>query len=244
MGSTEQERQKKLAKQRTRAIKNRRDAARKRNELQSLVGRMRAVSQCPVAVSQFGDGAYQPAGISTVLFGRQRSDGQIVLAIYLIDLGCLGVKESYVRVVSKSELAQVQAKVSKNQSIVTVQPSTAYSLIEQAVEYARGLGFEPRGDYAKMLPIFGDVDANACTEKFPFGGEDGKPIYVRGPNETLKQADQIRNTLASRLGEGNFDYCVVMDPGGVDGQESNVFGPAEIIDRHADRDDNLLEDAG
>ena len=250
MATTEQKRQKKLVKQRSKALKQRRQIARKRNEMKSLSGRLRAISHFPVAVSQIGEGAYEPVGMSTVFFGRQLSDGRIMLAVYLIDLGCLGVKDSYVRLVTKSELADFQSRANENQTLVTVQPSVVLSLVEQAVEYARSIGFEPRGDYAKMRPIFGDIDAGDCSEKFPFGDEDGKPLYVRGPNETLEQASVIRNRLETKLGKDNFDYIVPIHPSGRDFPDLELFEDGEMIDgsdgthgRVANADE-LMEDAG
>ena len=244
MASSEQKRQKKLAKKRTKDQQKRREIARKRNEMKSLAGRLRAISKCPVAVSQIGEGAYEPAGMSSAFFGRKLPDGRIMLAIYLIDLGCLGVKDAYTRVVSKSEFDDMLTKANLSQSLFTVQPSTVLKLVEQAVDYARSIGFEPRGDYAKMRPIFGDVDPGDCTESFAFGDEEGKPVYIRGPHETIEQALMIQSILEARVSEGNFEHVVPLHSDGRDFPELLDRLGDDVIDGHLVDDDEFLEDAG
>ena len=212
--------------------------------MKSFAGRLRAMAHFPVVVSQIGDGAYEPAGMSTVFFGRTLPDGHIMLAIYLIDLGCLGVKDSYVRVVSSGELQDIQTQADLSQSLFTVQPSTVLKLVEQAVAYGRRNGFEPRGDYAKMRPFFGDVDASDCNESFAFGDEEGKPVYVRGPHDTIEQASMIHSILESNLGEGNFEFVVPFHSDGRDFPELLDRLGDDVIDGHLVDDDELLEDAG
>jgi hypothetical protein len=215
MATTEQKRQKKLAKKRSKAVKQRRESARKRDELNSLAGRIRAMSHYPVAVSKIGQGAYEPAGMATVLFGRKLPDGQNGVAVFLVDLGCLGVKDCYFRIYTNSELAEFVHAVEENADLLTVPYSTARALVEQAVGYANTLGFPPNSEYAKLRPIFGDVDAKDCDEEFPFGGEDGKPLYISGPRDNEQRQAYILNTLRRNVGEGNFHF--IIRPTGLDG---------------------------
>ena len=48
--------------------------------------------------------------------------------------------------------------------------------------------------------------------KFTYG-QDGRPYYIRGPNESTVQAKKIVNQLDKRCGEGNFDFLVMLDDG-------------------------------
>jgi hypothetical protein len=71
-----------------------------------------------------------------------------------------------------------------------VEPWCARKLIEQATDYARGLGFVPYPDYKKAARVFGGLRAEQCGQHFTFGRQ-GKPFYCRGPRETEEQARRI-----------------------------------------------------
>src|SRR5271165_7417884 len=73
-------------------------------------------------------------------------------------------------------------------------PRCARKLVEQAVQYAQGLGFAPHPDYKKAARVFGGLRAKQCSQKFTFGHE-GKPFYRRGPRETEEQARRIVSHL-------------------------------------------------
>jgi hypothetical protein len=75
------------------------------------------------------------------------------------------------------------------------------------VRYAADLGFTAHPDYRNAQGIFGDVDAQACPTRFTYG-MDGKPFYIRGPNESPTQAKKIVARLRAQCGEGNFHYLI------------------------------------
>ena len=86
-------------------------------------------------------------------------------------------------------------------------------LVEQAVQYAQGLGFAPHPDYKKAARVFGGLRAKQCSQKFTFGHE-GKPFYRRGPRETEEQARRIVSHLQQHCGSGNFAYLVMLGEAG------------------------------
>jgi hypothetical protein len=55
--------------------------------------------------------------------------------------------------------------------------------------------------------IFGDVDADDCTETFTFG-RDGKPWFVNGPNDTPARVRAIKRILEQTAGPGGFGYVI------------------------------------
>ena len=72
------------------------------------------------------------------------------------------------------------------------------------------LGFYPHRDYKDAKGIFGDIDSNACPIMYTYGNE-GKPFYIKGPNESIVQAERIVDKLNKRCGEGNYDYLMKLD---------------------------------
>ena len=97
--------------------------------------------------------------------------------------------------------------------MVATEPCCARKLVEQAVQYAQGLGFAPHPDYKKAARVFGGLRAQQCSQKFTFGHE-GKPLYRRGPGETEEQARRIVWHLQQRFGSGNFEYLVMLGEAG------------------------------
>lgn len=83
-------------------------------------------------------------------------------------------------------------------------PPAARKLIEGAVQYARGLGFSPRGDYHKATAILGDVDPSQCSEEFGYG-LDGKPKFINGPHDTPEECERICKTLELHCGPGGYE---------------------------------------
>ena len=81
--------------------------------------------------------------------------------------------------------------------------------MEQAVRYAKGLGFAPHPDYKKTARVFGGLRAQQCAQQFTLGHQ-GKPFYRRGPRESEEQARRIVGQLEQRCGPGNFDYLVML----------------------------------
>jgi hypothetical protein len=74
-------------------------------------------------------------------------------------------------------------------------------LVWGAVEYARGLGFEPHHD---LWAAAGHLEPLGGPSAIRFG-KDGKPFYVEGPYD-----DAARNlrTLERLVGKDNFSFAI------------------------------------
>ena len=83
----------------------------------------------------------------------------------------------------------------------------ARKLLEEAVAYARSIGFQPHADYLTALRLFGDVAAADSQATFEFG-KDGKPFFESGPYDTPERCRRIITTLTNTCGPGNFDFMV------------------------------------
>ncbi len=127
-------------------------------------------------------------GIGNLVFSRSLPGGRMALAMFLLDVFCLGVKDTFFAVVGN--------------------PAGLRKLVEGGVAYARELGFNPSPDFVVVHKIFGDVEAAACPTHFEYG-HAGKPFYISGPRETATQVRTIVDQLQRRFGSGNFEYLVL-----------------------------------
>ena len=100
-------------------------------------------------------------------------------------------------------------------------PAAARKLTEDAISYARGLGFSPGVDYKKASRVFGGITTADCDEEFMFGKDD-KPLYIQGPSDSPARVERILRALEARCGEGGYHYIVAMDDfEPLDGKEEN-----------------------
>jgi hypothetical protein len=81
----------------------------------------------------------------------------------------------------------------------------AQHLVFGAVEYARGLGFEPHRDFAAAAGHLGSwTGPSAITF-----GHDGQPWFIEGPHDDTRR---VMKTLERTMGRGNFLTDIVKAP--------------------------------
>ena len=155
-------------------------------------------------------------GLGTIIVARRPPSGEIAITAFVVDVFCLGVKNVLFKLASEQDYHNtVKPRLvvtHEGQHFENTHPSCVRKIIEGAVDYAAALGFSYHRDYKNARDIFGDIDASACPVKYEFG-QEGKPMYIRGPNETVSQAKKIVAQLDRRCGEGNFHYLVALDDG-------------------------------
>ena len=153
-------------------------------------------------------------GIGNILVSRRLPDGSIALSAFVVDVYCLGVKNAFFKLVSEFEYEHTfKAQLIRShddQAFENIHPACSKKLIEGAVRYAKALGFPPHTDYKKAKGIFGEIDQSVCPVKYTYG-QDGKPLYIRGPNESTLQAKRIVDHLHQKYGKGNYHYFVSLD---------------------------------
>jgi len=146
-------------------------------------------------------------GIGNLVFSRSLPGGRMALAMFLLDVFCLGVKDTFFAVVGRDEYDRRLRSWRESESLQRIDPAGLRKLVEGSVVYARELGFNPSPDYVVVHKIFGDVEAAACPSHFQYG-HAGKPFYISGPHETPTQVRTIVDQLQRRLGSANFeDRC-------------------------------------
>jgi hypothetical protein len=135
-------------------------------------------------------------GLGSIWFSRRLANGQHAVSVFLLDTYCLGVKDVMFGI-DTAEAYQANLKDfmhSSEEEFVARDPSAVRKLLEDAVRYAKGLGFEPHADYRHAAMIFGDVDAAQCQDEFSFG-RDGVPFYAPGPKDSPAYQRRVRLRL-------------------------------------------------
>ncbi|MBM3879803.1 MAG: hypothetical protein FJ387_08800 [Verrucomicrobia bacterium] len=150
-------------------------------------------------------------GIGWVIVARFKSGGRRTEAgVFLLDVFCLGVKLAiYEATTTPDYQRRIRDHYLASFPMETTEPVCARKVVEQAVQYARSLGFAPHPEYRQAARVFGGLKAVRCPREFTFG-YGGKPFYRRGPRETEQQARHIIEHLHAWCGPGNYDYSVIL----------------------------------
>ncbi len=145
---------------------------------------------------------WQNSGVAEVLVVRQMPNLMYIAGAYLIDVFCLGLKDTFFQ----ARLDEAEVRALRNnfpERLEAIPYEDARSVILGAIEYARQLGFEPRPDWQSTGRI---VEAErSFNNKFTFGS-DGKPFYIQGPND---DASKILRTLSPLIDRGEADFLTI-----------------------------------
>lgn len=185
-----------------------------------------SVARAPIAGWPIHE-SYMPSnlfetGIGDVIVSRRMGD-QIAVGVFLLDTGCLGVKNAFLTVLSPGGYQSLVERFRGGKPLVPVEPEYARKLVEDAAEYAAKLGFEPHRDYRKAKVVFGAIDMGLCDARFRFGKDD-KPFYCSGPSDSPARREKILDILTKHCGADGFHYIVGFGDSGfhqLDGDESN-----------------------
>lgn len=145
-------------------------------------------------------------GLAPVLVSRIRDGGLADFGFFLVDVWCLGVKDSFdeADLLESELLALVEEHVPEDMR-EPIHPTCAKKLIEGAVAYAEQLGFPPHRDFRKSRRILSGIDSALCPTEFTYG-RDGRPCYVQGIDDSDVRIDRILARLDARVGPDGYDY--------------------------------------
>jgi hypothetical protein len=208
MAMDPRKRQKKLEKQKARKKAEKRDNARQASL--GFASKFQAAANFPILHCCMFKGLWEK-GIGQVVVSRSLPNGTVAFAVFLVDVFCLGVKNAFANIRSRLDYDEKHFDDLRSRfEIVHVKPEYVRKMIEGAVQYADSLGLPPHPDYRTAKLIFGDISAESCTEQFSYGN-DGKPLYVAGPNDDAFRCNYIMKMMNTHCGPGNFHYILPVD---------------------------------
>jgi len=152
--------------------------------------------------------AIETAGMGTVTVVRKLSLGRYGLAVFLLDMWCLGVKDAFFRVADAEQYEAFQVSSEAAGATEAIEPARARRLLHDAAAYGAANGFPPSENFAEIERMFGDVAPAGA--RFVFG-RDGKPDYVAGPRDSRSRIMRIRAVLERRFGLDGFHFTIPVD---------------------------------
>jgi hypothetical protein len=142
-------------------------------------------------------------GLAVVLLARAERSSRVTLCGFLVDVYCLGVKNTFGPQTVSSGAVHDRRRAyfggfpspSRDVPLDLVQ-----HLVHGAVAYATSLGFSPYEGFADVEPYLGPAPSGPCPIRF---GRDGSPFYISGPHDHPRQ---VIDTLEQSVGSGNYHY--------------------------------------
>jgi hypothetical protein len=150
---------------------------------------------------------WEESRLANIVIARQHVGKSLTVCIYLVDLYCLGVKDTYYLFnILESELDEF-FRENDRLEFTGISYELAHNIIYSALEFAEEYGFSPHRDFTQTTGFFLEED----TDDIPLieiecGGKDGKPMYINSGHENPARERQILNQLEKNAGKGNFHY--------------------------------------
>ncbi|MBT2564585.1 hypothetical protein J7E50_01100 [Pedobacter sp. ISL-68] len=143
---------------------------------------------------------WEETGIANILVSRKHTNGNFTLGIYLIDLKCLGIKDTMFKFnVTDEELDYFADYVGGNE----IEYNEVHNIIYGAEAFAKDCGFKAHKDWTITQFILEEDNDRIPLIDVEFG-EDGIPAYYVGPNDSPAKVNQILATLDKHVGQGNY----------------------------------------
>ena len=144
---------------------------------------------------------------------RKHVTGYVTACLYLVDLSCLGVKDTVYRFnVPFSEIEeQMESHEDQDVHFIDIPYELAHNIIFSAVEFAEDYGFKPHRDFTSITCHFLEEDNDDIPLIEIECGKDGKPLYVNSGYETPARQREILAQLEKTAGEGNYHYLLRTD---------------------------------
>ncbi len=167
---------------------------------------------------------WEESGVANIVIARMHTSGSITFCLYLVDLYCLGVKDSFFKFnVTYSEYKNFLEKIEESMDMETADYVLVHNIILSGIEYAEELGFKPHKDFTSVTQYMLEEDTDDIELIEIECGKDGKPLYVQGPFDSIATANKIIKQLEHTAGRGNFNYILEIARNNEDGEDLDEF---------------------
>ncbi len=148
------------------------------------------------------------SGEGHVIVTRKHTGGKVSVAFYLVDIWCLGVKDSFYRL--RMDDFEFEGMIGAYRiDLRECSYDEAHNWIYGAIAYAEEAGIEPDKSFDITQYMLEEDDDNIPLIEYEYG-KDGKHTLVA---HSSFEASRYLPLLEKNLGEGNYDYILsALDP--------------------------------
>ncbi len=146
---------------------------------------------------------WKKKGLVTIVVARQHKNGCFTFASFLVDIFCLGVKQTMFAI--NEPPIEYRSKIDylfTTQQRVPVDYVVAHNIIYGGIAYAEELGFKPEKDWALTQYVLEYDDDAVDLIELEFG-QNGRPFYIAGPYD---KSFEVRQKLEKAVGANGFEF--------------------------------------
>jgi hypothetical protein len=165
---------------------------------------------------------WEEIGKTHIIVSRKHVNGNISFCFYLVDLFCLGVKDTYFYFnTDETDLMDRISNENQEVEFEEISYTLAHNIIFSAIEFAEEYGFQAHKDFARTTKYFLEEDDDKVEYMDIECGKDGKPMYI-DDGEDATTAKKIVNQLEKTAGKGNYEY--------IQGGFNDIFDSSELTE--------------
>lgn len=155
----------------------------------------------------------QGAGVVMIVVVRKHANGHLTGAHFLVDLWCLGVKDSLLFCNLPEHEYEMKVKADYEEEDIELEYidyPRAHTLIYGAMAFAGKYGFRPHKSFDSCRMVLAPEEELPIDGSVVFGCE-GKPTFVASEDDDFSKINKIIATLEKTAGPGNYDYLTAFD---------------------------------
>jgi len=181
---------------------------------------------------------WEKSKMVTVIVARVHANGNITAGIYLVDLFCLGIKDT--TYLFNSPLSEYKNKIFKMENLQPIQVSyeLAHNIVFSGLDYATELGLNPRKEFTSLTSYILEEDNEDIDLIEIECGRNGKPFYLQGQYDSDQMVKQVDRQLERAVGKGNYDIIRTSEAG----KHSDKYNNQSIEDEHNEFRDMTYEE--
>lgn len=152
---------------------------------------------------------WRQTGNAIIIVPRIHINNNVTHGAFLVDLYCLGVKESYwqfnqPQLEYKEYIDRLMHEDPFEVSVVPADYVLVHNIIYGALEFAGEIGFQPHKSFELTKYILEEDDEHVKLIDIEFGFK-GKPLYISSPMNPGEK-NRVMSHLYTRLGKGNYYF--------------------------------------
>ena len=148
--------------------------------------------------------------LAQITIARRHINGNITFCSYLVDLNCLGVKDTfYYFNLPEEDFEEVMEKMAQGYALIEIDYALAHNIIHAGWEYGEEIGFKPHKEFLSITRFMLEEESDAIPLiNIDCGDIDGKPLFVQGPLESDAMVNRIIAQLEKNVGHGNYRFIM------------------------------------
>ena len=159
----------------------------------------------PVYECLVNDG-WEEGQLANVVVARQHTNGNITAGLFLVDLLCIGVKDTtwFFNISMLKYQEMIDNFMETSEGVDTIDYNLAHNIIYAGIEFAADYEFEPHKDFTSITQYILYEDSDNIPLIEIDCGMEGLPAYMQGPLHSKAEANRVIAQLERVAGPGNY----------------------------------------